>query len=295
PPINRDFIKIPHFNLSRILKLSALAFSVSCAMDSAQLQELSNQKIQKEQKKAFLDTDKKKIEQVSSKQSKQNAMADKKAFFAGVGFSIASGQAGLFEQNWFYPSSSANGSQAIVYGFDLNMGYQYVGKKHPHLGVRAGFVYSFEAGDYQKSIYFHDKYCQKPKVCEVAIPEKVSMSTYSFFIDFLNDFYQSKKFFIGWFLGAGFGGESASMSIRPRFHPKIFVDIITFQGFGTLGLRMGNKHHTLEVSGSVHGGKCLARDLHLDSCFNSYFDSLHGVFGLWPLYVTMNANYIYRF
>ncbi|AFI03874.1 outer membrane beta-barrel protein [Helicobacter cetorum] len=293
PPSNRDFIKIPHFNLSRVLKLSALAFSVSCATNSAQLQELSDQKIQKEQKKAFMDTDKKKIEQV---RSKQNAMADKKAFFAGVGYSgMASGWAGLFQQNWGDSVSNINSSQAILNGFDLNAGYQYIGKKYPLIGVRVGFMYSFKTGDYYQNQSILQSSNNILVVYQDETSQKVSMNTYSLFIDFLNDFYQSKKSFVGWFLGAGFGGESVSFGSNATDS----VDVTQFQGFGTLGLRGGNKHHTLEVSGSLHGdkGNCPFGQGSIcpNSISNSNSLSVKSAYGLWTIYATWNVNYIYRF
>lgn len=64
--------------------------------------------------------------------------------------------------------------------------------------------------------------------------------------------YENEKFFIGYFIGAGLGGESVTPNVLKDFG-NILAQLAQFQGYGSLGLRMGDKHHTLELSASVHG------------------------------------------
>ncbi|KHL87773.1 membrane protein [Helicobacter pylori] len=78
------------------------------------------------------------------------------------------------------------------------------------------------------------------------------MSTYSFLLDFLHNVYENEKFFIGYFIGAGLGGESVTADVLKDFG-NILAQLAQFQGYGSLGLRMGDKRHTLELSASVHG------------------------------------------
>ncbi len=78
------------------------------------------------------------------------------------------------------------------------------------------------------------------------------MSTYSFFMDFLHNVYENEKFFIGYFIGAGLGGESVTADVLKDFG-NILAQLAQFQGYGSLGLRMGDKRHTLELSASIHG------------------------------------------
>ncbi len=43
------------------------------------------------------------------------------------------------------------------------------------------------------------------------------MSTYSFFMDFLHNVYENEKFFIGYFIGVGLGGESVTAKVLKDF------------------------------------------------------------------------------
>ncbi len=45
----------------------------------------------------------------------------------------------------------------------------------------------------------------------------ITMSTYSFFMDFLHNVYENEKFFIGYFIGAGLGGESVTAKVLKDF------------------------------------------------------------------------------
>lgn len=45
----------------------------------------------------------------------------------------------------------------------------------------------------------------------------ITMSTYSFFMDFLHNVYENEKFFIGYFIGAGLGGESVTPNVLKDF------------------------------------------------------------------------------
>nr|WP_232259804.1 outer membrane beta-barrel protein [Helicobacter pylori] len=89
-------------------------------------------------------------------------------------------------------------------------------------GVRGGFQYSYKAGNYMEK----DKYQQYLfGVIPIGIISPVSffnggmitMSTYGFLLDFLHNVYENEKFFIGYFIGAGLGGESVTANILKDF------------------------------------------------------------------------------
>ncbi|WP_104748532.1 outer membrane beta-barrel protein [Helicobacter cetorum] len=285
--IGNELIK--YFSLARIL-LGILAFSTLQAIDSAK-ESLD----EKNQEKALIDEKTKNNHQTTPKH--QIATPEKSAFFIGIGYSgMASGWKGLFQQNWLFSNLSDSSSQAILNGFNVEVGYQYISKKYPNIGLRAGFLYSYKAQNLIKNFSIQD-FNNKGQPWGQSIGVSglgISMNIYSLFVDFLNDFYQSKKFFVGWFLGAGFGGESVSFNNQS----VKMMNVTQFQGFGTLGLRGGNKHHTLEVSGSVHGdmGNCAVNyNSPLSACSNSTPTNTTNMYGLWTLYVTWNVNYVYRF
>ncbi|AFI04170.1 outer membrane beta-barrel protein [Helicobacter cetorum] len=256
-----------------------------------------------------------------------NDLADKSAFFAGLGYmGMAGGWNGIMSAN----SPSLKKAHATLNGFDVKLGYQYISKRHPHIGLRAGFMYAFRGGTYsqdysvQKQIpdFIFNPYSTPHMVFGGMTTENQSMTstlnaimnTYSFFMDFLNDFYQSSKLFLGWYLGFGIGGESVSLSnINPSMTQAGLsaINAVQFQGYGALGLRGGTKHHTFEVGVSIHGdaGGCS----HIYTEIASYtiatcnekdpigaknfskspnVSSPSGIFGS---YVTWSANYIYRF
>ncbi len=119
----------------------------------------------------------------------------------------------------------------------------------------------------------------------------ITMSTYSFLLDFLHNVYENEKFFIGYFIGAGLGGESVTANIL-----KDFGNILAqFQGYGSLGLRMGDKHHTLELSASVHGDAPSCSLKKLKSCESVRVLQAKIPRGIFESYVTWSADYVYRF
>ncbi|WP_259459166.1 outer membrane protein [Helicobacter pylori] len=117
------------------------------------------------------------------------------------------------------------------------------------------------------------------------------MSTYSFFMDFLHNVYENEKFFIGYFIGVGLGGESVTAKVL-----KDFGNILAqFQGYGSLGLRMGDKHHTLELSTSVHGDAPSCSLKKLKSCESVRVLQAKTPRGIFESYFTWSADYVYRF
>lgn len=88
-------------------------------------------------------------------------------------------------------------------------------------GVRGGFQYSYKAGNYMEK----DKYQQYFFGVPIGVISPVSffnggmitMSTYSFFMDFLHNVYENEKFFIGYFIGVGLGGESVTAKVLKDF------------------------------------------------------------------------------
>ncbi len=117
----------------------------------------------------------------------------------------------------------------------------------------------------------------------------ITMSTYSFFMDFLHNVYENEKFFIGYFIGARLGGESVETDY---YSSKQFAQ---FQGYGSLGLRMGDKHHTLELSASIHGDAPSCSLKKPKSCESARVLQAKIPRGIFESYVTWSADYVYRF
>ncbi|GAA7115180.1 hypothetical protein BD0027_14200 [Helicobacter pylori] len=230
---------------------SVLGFHFSHAIDEGALNELVGKKVQEALAK--------------EKAKAKHQRVDKSAFFAGLGYS------GMFSWNLAYKDSfvllphyfsgrllGRKDPSTILNGFNFKVGYQYIAPvkiKKMGFGVRGGFQYSYKAGNYMEK----DKYQQSlfgviPIISPVSSFNggMITMSTYSFFMDFLHNVYENEKFFIGYFIGAGLGGESVTANVLKDFG-NILVQLAQFQGYGSLGLRMGDKCHTLELSASIHG------------------------------------------
>ncbi len=289
----------PHFLKTNILFLafySMLGFNLSHAIDESELDKLVGKKVQ---------------EALAEEKAKaKNQRADKSAFFAGLGYS------GMFSWNLAYkdsfvlmPHSPFFGGRllerkdpsTILNGFNFKVGYQYAAPvkiKKMGFGVRGGFQYSYKAGNYMEK----DKYQQLFGVVPIDIISPVSlfnggiitMSTYSFFMDFLHNVYENEKFFIGYFIGAGLGGESVTANVLKDFG-NILAQLAQFQGYGSLGLRMGDKHHTLELSASIHGDAPSCSLKKLKTCESVRVLQAKIPRGIFESYVTWSADYVYRF
>ncbi len=180
------------------------------------------------------------------------------------------------------------------------MGYQYIAPvkiKKMDFGVRGGFQYSYKAGNYMEK----DKYQQYlfgviPIISPVSSFNggMITMSIYSFFMDFLHNVYENEKFFIGYFIGAGLGGESVTANVLKDFG-NILAQLAQFQSYGSLGLRMGDKCHTLELSASIHGDSPSCSLKKLKSCESARFSQAKIPRGIFESYVTWSADYVYRF
>ncbi len=267
---------IKHFSLARIL-LGILAFNGLQAMDSAK-------EYEKNQEKALIDQKTKNNQQATP--NHQTTTLEKSAFFVGIGYSgMASGWEGIFRVG--------ASMQPILNGFNVEAGYQHISKKYPNIGVRAGFIYSYKAQNLTKNYPIYNLNNNQPNQSIGISGLGISMNTYSVFVDFLNDFYQKERFFLGWFLGVGLGGESVKFS-QLFTNPHTIMGATQFQGFGTLGLRIGDKHHTLELSTSIYGdaGNC---SNHKSSCFKLSQTNTKSMYGLWGIYIAWNVNYVYRF
>ncbi len=289
----------PHFLKTNILFLafySMLGFNLSHAIDESELDKLVGKKVQEALAK--------------EKAKAKNQRADKSAFFAGLGYS------GMFSWNLAYKGSFVLRSyphflggkllerkdpSTILNGFNFKVGYQYAAPvkiKKMGFGVRGGFQYSYKAGNYMEK----DKYQQLFGLVPIDIISPVSsfnggiitMSTYSFFMDFLHNVYENEKFFIGYFIGAGLGGESVTANVLKDFG-NISAQLVQFQGYGSLGLRMGDKHHTLELSASVHGDAPSCSLKKLKSCESVRVLQAKIPRGIFESYVTWSADYVYRF
>lgn len=230
---------------------SVLGFHFSHAIDEGELNKLVGKKVQEALAK--------------EKAKAKHQRVDKSAFFAGLGYS------GMFSWNLAYKDSfvllphyfsgrllGRKDPSTILNGFNFKVGYQYIAPvkiKKMGFGVRGGFQYSYKAGNYMEK----DKYQQYlfgviPIISPVSSFNggMITMSTYSFLLDFLHNVYENEKFFIGYFIGAGLGGESVTANVFEDFG-NILAQLVQFQGYGSLGLRMGDKHHTLKLSTSIHG------------------------------------------
>ncbi len=290
----------PHFLKPKFLFLafySMLGFNLSHAIDESGLNELVGKKVQEALAK--------------EKAKAKHQRVDKSAFFAGLGYS------GMFSWNLAYkdsfvllPHSHFFGGRllerkdpsTILNGFNFKVGYQYAAPvkiKKMGFGVRGGFQYSYKAGNYMEK----DKYQQYLfGVIPIGIISPVSffnggmitMSTYSFFMDFLHNVYENEKFFIGYFIGAGLGGESVTANVLKDFG-NILAQLAQFQGYGSLGLRMGDKRHTLELSASVHGDAPSCSLKKLKSCESVRVLQAKIPRGIFESYVTWSADYVYRF
>ncbi len=289
----------PHFLKTNILFLafySMLGFNLSHAIDESELDKLVGKKVQEALAK--------------EKAKAKNQRADKSAFFAGLGYS------GMFSWNLAYKDSfvwlphffhgrrllERKDPSTILNGFNFKVGYQYAAPvkiKKMGFGVRGGFQYSYKAGNYMEK----DKYQQLlfgvipiDTISPVSLFNGgiITMSTYSFFMDFLHNVYENEKFFIGYFIGAGLGGESVTANVLKDFG-NILAQLAQFQGYGSLGLRMGDKHHTLELSASVHGDAPSCSLKKLKSCESVRVLQAKIPRGIFESYVTWSADYVYRF
>ncbi len=234
---------------------SALGFNLSHAIDESELNELVGKKVQE-----ALAKEKTKAEKTKAK----NPRADKSVLFAGLGYS------GMFSWNLAYKDSfvlqphflsgrllERKDPSTILNGFNFKVGYQYIAPvkiEKMGFGVRGGFQYSYKAGNCMEKDEYQPYFYHYPIGNHVYSFNGSAMvvSTYSFFMDFLHNVYENEKFFIGYFIGAGLGGESVTANVLKDFG-NILAQLAQFQGYGSLGLRMGDKHHTLELSASIHG------------------------------------------
>ncbi len=110
----------------------------------------------------------------------------------------------------------------------------------------------------------------------------------------LHNMYENEKFFIGYFIEAGLGGESVTANVLKDFG-NILVQLAQFQGYDSLGIRMGDKHHTLELSASIHGDAPSCSLKKPKSCESTRVLQAKIPRGLFESYVTWSADYIYRF
>ncbi|GHP78841.1 hypothetical protein VN1199_13090 [Helicobacter pylori] len=276
---------------------SVLGFNFSHAIDEGALNELVGKKVQEALAK--------------EKAKAKHQRVDKSAFFAGLGYS------GMFSWNLAYkdsfvllPHSHFNfggrllerkDPSTILNGFNFKVGYQYIAPvkiKKMGFGVRGGFQYSYKAGNYMEK----DKYQQYLFGVPIGVISPVSffnggmitMSTYSFLLDFLHNVYENEKFFIGYFIGAGLGGESVTAKVLKDFG-DILAQLVQFQGYGSLGLRMGDKRHTLELSASVHGDAPSCSLKKLKTCESARVLQAKIPRGIFESYVTWSTDYVYRF
>ncbi|WP_120899994.1 outer membrane beta-barrel protein [Helicobacter pylori] len=276
---------------------SMLWFHFSHAIDESEPNKLVGKKVQEALAK--------------EKAKAKNQRADKSAFFAGLGYS------GMFSWILAYkdsfvllPHSHFFGGRllerkdpsTILNGFNFKVGYQYAAPvkiKKMGFGVRGGFQYSYKVGNYMEK----DKYQQYlfgvipiDTISPVSFFNGgiITMSTYSFFMDFLHNVYENEKFFIGYFIGAGLGGESVTANVLKDFG-DILAQLAQFQGYGLLGLRMGDKRHTLELSASVHGDAPSCSFKKLKSCESVRVLQAKIPRGIFESYVTWSADYVYRF
>ncbi|ADU85305.1 outer membrane beta-barrel protein [Helicobacter pylori] len=272
---------------------STLGFSLGHAIDESELNELVGKKVQE-----ALAKEKTKAEKAKAK----NQRADKSTLFAGLGYS------GMFSWNLAYKDSfvllphfvsgrllERKDPSTILNGFNFKVGYQYIAPvkiEKMGFGVRGEFQYSYKAGNCMEKDEYQPYFYHYPIGNHVYSFNGSAMvvSTYSFFIDFLHNVYENEKFFIGYFIGAGLGGES--VTTNGGYLGRQFAQ---FQGYGSLGLRMGDKHHTLELSASIHGDAPSCSLKKPKSCESARVLQAKIPRGLFESYVTWSADHVYRF
>ncbi|GAA8507364.1 hypothetical protein HpDR57_22150 [Helicobacter pylori] len=275
-----------------------LGFNLSHAIDESGLNELVGKKVQEALAK--------------EKAKAKHQRADKSAFFAGLGYS------GMFSWNLAYKDSfvllhhydfnfggrllERKDPSTILNGFNFKVGYQYAAPvkiKKWVLALGEGSNIPNKAGNYMEK----DKYQQYlfgvipiDTISPVSFFNggMITMSTYGFLLDFLHNVYENEKFFIGYFIGAGLGGESVTANVLKDFG-DILAQLVQFQGYGSLGLRMGDKRHTLELSTSVHGDAPSCSLKKLKSCESVRVLQAKIPRGIFESYVTWSADYVYRF
>ncbi len=285
--------------IKEFFRHSALGFNLSHAIDESGLNELIGKKVQEALAK--------------EKAKAKHQRVDKSAFFAGLGYS------GMFSWNLAYkdsfvllPHSHFNfggrllerkDPSTILNGFNFKVGYQYAAPikiKKMGFGVRGGFQYSYKAGNYMEKDKYQQYLFGVPIPIGIISPVSIfnggmiTMSTYSFFMDFLHNVYENEKFFIGYFIGVGLGGESVTANVLKDFG-DILVQLAQFQGYGSLGLRMGDKRHTLELSASVHGDAPSCSLKKLKTCKSARVLQAKIPRGIFESYVTWSTDYVYRF
>ncbi|WP_233705580.1 outer membrane beta-barrel protein [Helicobacter cetorum] len=272
-----------------------LGFNLSHALDESKLNELIE----------------KKVKEVLAKQEikPKHKRVDRSGLFAGLGYSgMYSWSANYFDVQRLnseridfrtsnYYSSTLIGIKnpsTILNGFNFKVGYQYIAPvkiKNMSFGVRGGFKYSYMVGDYAAKNTERLRYGIGSGILDIPITatqtymqgNMPSLDTYSFFIDFLHNVYENDKLFVGYFIGAGLGGESVSHRI------------VQFQGYGSLGLRMGDRHHTLELSASIHGDAPSCSKKKPKTCESVRPMQVKIPRGFFESYVTWSADYVYRF
>ncbi len=106
----------------------------------------------------------------------------------------------------------------------------------------------------------------------------------------LHNMYENEKFFIGYFIEAGLGGESVIAN-----GGYLEKQLAQFQGYDSLGIRMGDKHHTLELSASIHGDAPSYSLKKPKGCESARVLQAKIPRGLFESYVTWSADHVYRF
>lgn len=187
----------------------------------------------------------------------------------------------------------------ILNGFNFKVGYQYAAP----VKIKKWVLALGEGSNTPiKRAMEKDKYQQYLFGVPIGVISPVSffnggmitMSTYSFLLDFLHNVYENEKFFIGYFIGAGLGGESVTADVLKDFG-NILAQLAQFQGYGSLGLRMGDKRHTLELSASIHGDAPSCSLKKLKTCESARVLQAKIPRGIFESYVTWSADYVYRF
>ncbi|WP_104761733.1 outer membrane beta-barrel protein [Helicobacter cetorum] len=206
----------------------------------------------------------------------------------------------------------------LLNGANFKVGYQYIAPvkiKNMSFGVRGGFQYAYSVGDYMDTNTVSYQYrhaffnnndplnqimkilnpwlgtTQTQALNNLKTSSSIIMNTYSFFIDFLHNVYENDKLFVGYFIGAGLGGESVQVGYFGRWNSQV----AQFQGYGSLGLRVGDRHHTLELSASIHGDAPNCSKKKPKTCESIRPMQVKIPRGFFESYVTWSADYVYRF